>query len=83
MAGSMPRITGGMFICEQFSVDHLQLAQGFGPNTDQYLLKPNDLPEVFQSPRILYYEDTVVEFDEGLHKGVAAIIRLIAQKPAE
>lgn len=74
---------GGMFIFEQFSTDHLKLAQRFGPKTDKYLVKPNELLEIFQSARILYYEDTVVELDEGMHKGVAAIIRLIAQKPAD
>ncbi|MCZ6677114.1 MAG: methyltransferase domain-containing protein [Candidatus Poribacteria bacterium] len=74
---------GGMFIFEQFSVDHLKLGQQFGPKTAKYLVKPNELLEVFKSTRILYYEDTVVELDEGMHKGATAIIRLIAQKPTE
>ena len=70
---------GGMFILEQFSIDHLKYGK-FGPRNPDYLVKPNELLDIFKSTRILYYEDTVVELDEGMHKGTAAIIRLIAQK---
>ncbi len=73
---------GGMFILEQFSIDHLRYrgTSGFGPKNPDYLIKPNELLEPLKSLRILYYEDTVVELDEGMHKGTAAVIRLIAQK---
>ena len=73
---------GGMFILEQFSIDHLKYRETsrFGPSNPDYLVKPNELLEHFKSLRILYYEDTVVELDEGMHKGTAAVIRLIAQK---
>ena len=73
---------GGMFILEQFSIDHLKYREisGFGPRNPDYLIEPNELLEHFKSLRILYYEDTVVELDEGMHKGTAAIIRLIVQK---
>ena len=73
---------GGMFILEQFSIDHLKYREtsGFGPRNPDYLIKPNELLEHFKSLRILYYEDTVVELDEGMHKGTAAVIRLIAEK---
>lgn len=73
---------GGMFIFQQFSVDHLKYREksGFGPRTLDYLVKPNELLTHFKSLRILYYEDTVVELDKGMHKGTAAIIRLIVQK---
>jgi SAM-dependent methyltransferase len=73
---------GGMFILEQFSVDHLKYRETsrFGPRNPNYLVKPNELLTYFKSLRILYYEDTVVELDEGMHKGTAAVIRLIAQK---
>ena len=72
----------GIFILEQFSIDHLKYREtsGFGPRNPDYLIKPNELLEHFKSLRILYYEDTVVELDEGMHKGTAAVIRLIAQK---
>ena len=73
---------GGMFILEQFSIDHLNYRETsrFGPRNPDYLIKPNELLEHFKSLRILYYEDTVVELDEGMHKGTAAVIRLIAEK---
>ena len=73
---------GGMFILEQFSTDHLKYREtsGFGPRNPDYLIKPNELLEHFESLRVLYYEDTVVELDEGMHKGTAAVIRLIAEK---
>ena len=73
---------GGMFILEQFSIDHLKYREtsAFGPRNPDYLIKPNELLEHFKSLRVLYYEDTVVELDEGMHKGTAAVIRLIAQK---
>ena len=73
---------GGMFILEQFSIDHLKYREtsAFGPRNPDYLIKPNELLEHFKSLRILYYEDTVVELDEGMHKGTAAVIRLIAKK---
>ena len=73
---------GGVFILEQFSIDHLKYREtsGFGPRNPDYLIKPNELLEHFKSLRILYYEDAVVGLDEGMHKGTAAIIRLIAQK---
>ena len=56
-----------MVILEQFSIDHLKYREtsGFGPRNPNYLIKPNELLEHFKSLRILYYEDTVVELDEG------------------
>lgn len=73
---------GGMFILEQFSIDHLKYRETsrFGPRNPDYLIKPNELLDHFKLLRILYYEDTVVELDEGMHKGTAAVIRLIAEK---
>jgi len=72
---------GGIFILEQFSTDHPEQGGNFGPRNPNYLVKPNELLEAFKSLRILYYEDTVVELNEGMHKGPAALIRLVAQKP--
>jgi tellurite methyltransferase len=73
---------GGMFIFDHFSTEHLKYREQsrFGPRNPDYLVKPNELLEAFKSLRIRYYEDTVVELDEGMHKGTAAVIRLIAQK---
>ena len=71
---------GGIFIFETYSRDHPQHSK-FGPKNPDYLVKPNELLEIFKSLRILYYEDTVTELNEGMHKGKAALIRLIARKP--
>ena len=70
---------GGIFIFETYSRDHPKHSK-FGPKNPDYLVKPNELLEIFKSLRILYYEDTVTELDEGMHKGKAALIRLIAKK---
>ena len=70
---------GGIFIFETYSRDHPKFSK-FGPKNPDYLVKPNELLEIFKSLRILYYEDTVTELDEGMHKGKAALIRLIAKK---
>jgi SAM-dependent methyltransferase len=71
---------GGMFILEQFSIDHPKHGAKFGPRNPDYLVKPNELLEIFKSFRMLYYEDAVVELDEGMHKGTAAVVRLIVRK---
>ena len=71
---------GGIFIFETYSHDHPKYSK-FGPKNPDYIVKPNELLEIFQSLRILYYEDTVAELDEGMHKGKAALIRFIARKP--
>ncbi len=71
---------GGIFIFETYSRDHPKHSK-FGPKNPDYLVKPNELLEIFKSLRILYYEDTVTELNEGMHKGKAALIRLIARKP--
>ena len=71
---------GGIFIFETYSRDHPKHSK-FGPKNPDYLVKPNELLEIFKSLRILYYEDMVTELNEGMHKGKAALIRLIARKP--
>lgn len=81
----LPRVVdslkpGGIFVFETYSRDHPKHSK-FGPKNPDYLVKPNELLETFKSLRILYYEDTVTELDEGMHKGKAALIRLIARKP--
>ena len=70
---------GGIFIFETYSRDHPKHSK-FGPKNPDYLVQPNALLEIFKSLRILYYEDTVTELDEGMHQGKAALIRLIAKK---
>ncbi len=48
------------------------------------LVKPNEMLGKFPGHRIIYYEDLVVELDEGMHQGPGAVIRMIVVKgPAE
>jgi SAM-dependent methyltransferase len=70
---------GGMFILQNFSIAQLETNK-FGPKNPDYLVKPNELLTMFAGHRIIYYEDTVVELDEGMHQGPGAVIRLIVQK---
>ncbi|HIM11776.1 TPA: hypothetical protein EYM26_13370 [Candidatus Poribacteria bacterium] len=79
----LPKIIGllkpqGMFILEQFSIDHLEHGTR-GPRNPDYLVKPNELLGTFKSLKIIYYEDTIVELDAKWRQGTAAIIRLIVQ----
>lgn len=69
---------GGIFIFEQFSCKHARYGQ-FGPKNSAYLVKPSELLRIFKAFRLLYFEDTVSEYNEGIHKGTAAILRLIVQ----
>lgn len=74
---------GGVFVFETFSIDHLEVGGSFGPRNPAFLVKPNELLKRLEALRILFYEDTVVELDNGRHKGPAALVRLIARKPAD
>ncbi len=70
---------GGFFILQNFTVD--QPATGrFGPKNPAYLAKPNELLLAFSGFRIRHYEDTVVELDEGMHRGPGAVVRLVVEK---
>lgn len=73
---------GGAFLLETFSADNPSIAS-FGPKNPDYLAKPNELLPTFSSLRILHYEDTVADLNDGMHKGKGAIVRLIAQKPLD
>ena len=70
---------GGVFILQSFSVDQPATSR-FGPRHPAYLIRPNQLLQYFAQYRIRYYEDTVVDLDEGMHRGPGAVIRLIAEK---
>lgn len=70
---------GGMFVLQNFSIDQLETNR-FGPKNPDYLAKPNELLEFFADHRVIYYEDTVVELDEGMHQGPGAVIRMIVVK---
>ena len=72
---------GGMFILQNFSIDQPDTNR-FGPKNPDYLVKPNELLTLFDGYRILHYEDTVVDLDEGMHQGAGAVVRLIVVKEA-
>ena len=72
---------GGMFVLQNFSIDQLETNR-FGPKNPDYLAKPNELLKHLQGYRILHYEDTVVDLDEGMHQGPGAVVRLIVVKEA-
>ena len=70
---------GGLFILQNFSID--QPATGrFGPRNPAFLARPNELLRTFDGYRIRHYEDTVVELDEGMHRGPGAVVRLVVEK---
>ena len=83
-ASLLPRVVmalkpGGFFILQNFSIDQLT-TNGFGPRNPDWLVHPNKLLAAFAGLRIRYYEDAVVELDEGMHKGPGAVVRLLVQK---
>ncbi len=74
---------GGAFVMQNFSIDQLETNR-FGPKNPDYLVKPNEMLTLFDNHRILYYEDTIVELDEGMHQGAGAVVRMIVIKePAD
>ena len=70
---------GGMLILQNFSIDQLETNK-FGPKNPDFLVKPNELLGIFEGHRVIYYQDTVVELDEGMHQGPGAVIRMIVVK---
>jgi SAM-dependent methyltransferase len=70
---------GGFFVLQGFSIDQPDTNR-FGPRNPDFLVKPNELLRNFDGYRIRHYEDTVVELDEGMHRGPGAVVRLIVEK---
>lgn len=70
---------GGLFILQNFSLDQ-RFTNSFGPRNRHFLVAPNELLNHFAGYRIRYYEDTVVDLDEGMHQGPGAVVRLIVEK---
>lgn len=73
---------GGMFVLQHFSVDQPKTNR-FGPREPEFLVAPNELVKRFEQipgVRIRFYEDTLVELDEGMHQGTAAVVRLLVEK---
>lgn len=70
---------GGFFVLQNFSTEQ-PATNRFGPKDPAWLVAPNQLPRAFDPWRIRYYEDTVIELDEGMHKGPGAVVRLLVEK---
>ena len=70
---------GGNFVLQLFSIDHPQTNR-FGPRSPSMLVKPNELLTRFGTHRVRYYDDRVVNLDEGMHQGSAAVVRLVVEK---
>ncbi len=69
---------GGFFIFQNFSIDQPDTNR-FGPRNPAYLVRPNEILNYFAQYRIRYYEDTVIDLDEGMHRGHGAVIRLLVE----
>jgi SAM-dependent methyltransferase len=70
---------GGFFVLQGFSIDQPNTSR-FGPKNPDFLIKAGELLQHFDGYRIRYYEDTVVELDEGMHQGSGAVVRLVVEK---
>jgi len=76
---------GGIVIFEAFRAEQLEyqkIHRSGGPRTADMLCSRAKLESDFADARILLLEEAEVELDEGhRHKGVAAVIRAVIQKP--
>jgi SAM-dependent methyltransferase len=61
---------GGMIVYETFTVDQIQFGK---PKNPDYLLKPNELLDMFRDFRCLFYQ-------EGIVDNRKAVARIIAEK---
>jgi len=61
---------GGMVVYETFTVDQIQFGK---PKNPDYLLKPNELLDMFRDFRCLFYQ-------EGIVDNRKAVARIIAEK---
>src|SRR5262249_1481566 len=76
----------GILIMEAFRIEQLEMGKlhgSGGPKTPDLLPSKAKLLSDFEGASILLLEDAIVELDEGhRHKGPAAVVRAIVQKPA-
>jgi len=61
---------GGMVVYETFTVDQIQFGK---PKNPDYLLKPNELLDMFRDFRCLFYQEGILEEEK-------ALARIIAEK---
>jgi 2-polyprenyl-3-methyl-5-hydroxy-6-metoxy-1,4-benzoquinol methylase len=76
---------GGTLIMEAFRIEQLEMRKLYGsggPKTADLLHSKAKLLSDFEGASILLLEDAIVELDEGhRHKGPAAVVRAVVQKP--
>jgi 2-polyprenyl-3-methyl-5-hydroxy-6-metoxy-1,4-benzoquinol methylase len=76
---------GGILIMEAFRIEQLEMRAlhgSGGPKTADLLHSKAKLLSDFEGASILLLEDAIVELDEGhRHKGPAAVVRAVVQKP--
>lgn len=73
---------GGVLILEHFATDHPQRGGPFGPTNPDYLLDPKEALEAFRHLDLMHFEHRVVGLGEGMHRGPASLVRLIAKRPS-
>jgi hypothetical protein len=74
---------GGVLILEGFGVEQLQYRSG-GPGRIEHLYSAQLLREAFRNWRIELLREYEAPLDEGpKHQGMAALVDLVARKPAE
>jgi SAM-dependent methyltransferase len=76
---------GGILLMEAFRIEQIEMKKlhgSGGPKTADMLHSKAKLISDFEGASILLLEDAIVELNEGhRHKGPAAVVRAIVQKP--
>ncbi|MHC4480857.1 MAG: class I SAM-dependent methyltransferase, partial [Planctomycetota bacterium] len=62
---------GGILVFESFTTEQRQF--GWGPQNDEFLLRPGELREMFAALEVLVYREALVEGDRGM-KAVAGLV---------
>jgi hypothetical protein len=76
---------GGVLLLEAFSVDQVEFKKKYhsgGPPTEEMLYSKSKLAADFAQATVLQLEELTTELNEGhRHKGLAAVVRAVFQKP--
>lgn len=68
---------GGVLVFESFTTEQRRF--GWGPQNDEFLLRPGELRFLFRSLEVLVYREEVVERES--ERGAKAVAGLVARKP--
>ncbi len=71
---------GGVLVFESFTTEQRQF--GWGPQNDEFLLRPGELREMFAGLEVLVYREGLVESDRGM-KAVAGLVGRKRGDPCE